>query len=465
MYYKMENSKLKLQSQKLLGEITKRPTFTILHKKGNDNVNTIILKKPVKNPNFTLPKNFNGIKVWEKYLGKVLDQGECGSCWAYASVGSLQSRFNIQSLGSLNISLSPERLVLCSGDQTTLDWNEENLVDFADNSATINKNFGCNGNTLINAFIYLLVIGTVDSDCVSNDFGTDNFRNLNKITSNDTNSLPLCSDITGISRDLCQNQSINRITGNELGTAARFYSSIFFYTLMNNEREIMIDLYQWGPISTAFTLHSDFYLFDFKNKIYEWDETSVEVSGHAVQIVGWGVENSKKFWWIKNSWGSDWGINGYFKIVRGKNMCNIENNCVGCIPDFFYKNFNERIANINDDYIITNKKYWEQIKNQALRIRSPIKDSGFGGGDLNSGFSRRIIETRPWINNSKPNITLPSNWSTFVAGLINNTIENYTNSKKSTNNTIYIYTTIIVILFILLIIVIVIYCIKNGKLE
>ena len=333
--------------------------------------------------------------------------------------------------------------------------------------STINKNFGCNGNTLINAFIYLLVIGTVDSDCVSNDFGTDDFRNLNKITSNDTNSLPLCSDITGISRDLCQNQSINRITGNEIGTAARFYSSIFFYTLMNNEREIMIDLYQWGPISTAFTLHSDFYLFDFKNKIYEWDETSVEVSGHAVQIVGWGVENSKKFWWVKNSWGSDWGINGYFKILRGKNMCNIENNCVGCIPDFFYRNISSRL-NINDNYTITNKKYWEQIKNEALRIRSPIKDSGFGGGDFRSGFSRRIIETRPWINNSIPNLTLPSDWSVFVAGLIDkyNTIENYENSTKSANNiSIYIYTTIIGILFILLIFVIAMYCTKTGKPE
>ncbi|WZZ12250.1 hypothetical protein YC2023_105339 [Brassica napus] len=47
-------------------------------------------------------------------------------------------------------------------------------------------------------------------------------------------------------------------------------------------------------------------------------------TGHAGLVVGYGVENSIPYWLVKNSWGSDWGENGYFKIERGKNMCGIE---------------------------------------------------------------------------------------------------------------------------------------------
>ena len=45
---------------------------------------------------------------------------------------------------------------------------------------------------------------------------------------------------------------------------------------------------------------------------------------HAIKIIGWGEEHDTPYWLVVNSWNTDWGDNGLFKILRGQNHCGIE---------------------------------------------------------------------------------------------------------------------------------------------
>ena len=45
---------------------------------------------------------------------------------------------------------------------------------------------------------------------------------------------------------------------------------------------------------------------------------------HAVRIVGWGQDDGVRFWRVANSWGTEWGEEGFFRIARGDNECLVE---------------------------------------------------------------------------------------------------------------------------------------------
>ena len=48
------------------------------------------------------------------------------------------------------------------------------------------------------------------------------------------------------------------------------------------------------------------------------------LGGHAIKIMGFGVENGEDYWLVANSWNAAWGDAGFFKIKRGTNECQIE---------------------------------------------------------------------------------------------------------------------------------------------
>ena len=76
-----------------------------------------------------------------------------------------------------------------------------------------------------------------------------------------------------------------------------------------------------GSIAAAIDVYQDFYTY--KTGVYAKTSTSY-LGGHAVRLIGYGVENGVKYWLAANSWGANWGLSGFFKIKRGSNECKIK---------------------------------------------------------------------------------------------------------------------------------------------
>ena len=88
------------------------------------------------------------------------------------------------------------------------------------------------------------------------------------------------------------------------------------YVGSNNEDSIARFLFKNGPLSAA--VNAKYFRF-YRGGIMKYSKTLCGNSlNHAVLIVGYGVSsNGTKFWIVKNSYGKNWGENGYVRIARG----------------------------------------------------------------------------------------------------------------------------------------------------
>lgn len=65
--------------------------------------------------------------------------------------------------------------------------------------------------------------------------------------------------------------------------------------------------------------------FNLGTGIYT-EATGSLCGGHAVALIGYGIDDGVSYWTIQNSWGTSWADNGYGRIKRGVNLAGIEEN-------------------------------------------------------------------------------------------------------------------------------------------
>lgn len=101
-----------------------------------------------------------------------------------------------------------------------------------------------------------------------------------------------------------------------------------------SEEAMLVELVRNGPVAVGIMVYQDF--MSYKRGVYHHTEhrlsngltdfTPFEETSHAVLVVGYGVDGQSgdKYWIVKNSWGPQWGQQGYIWIRRGTDECGIE---------------------------------------------------------------------------------------------------------------------------------------------
>lgn len=233
-------------------------------------------------------------------LKEIRDQSTCGSCWAFGAAETMSDRICIKSNGKLQTRISTEDLLTCCS----------------------GCGFGCNGGYPFAAFQYWERNGLVSGDL----YDDKNFCR--------PYAFPPCEHHTTGKYQPC---GASKPTPKCVKECQSGYSKTYeqdkiygsAYTVRANEKDIMTEIFNNGSVEGAFTVYEDFPTY--KSGVYQ-HTTGGALGGHAIKIIGWGVENGTKYWLCVNSWNEDWGDKGTFKILRGKNHCGIEEEIVTGLP-------------------------------------------------------------------------------------------------------------------------------------
>ena len=101
------------------------------------------------------------------------------------------------------------------------------------------------------------------------------------------------------------------------------------YSVKKDVNQIQLELMTNGPVVASFRVYADF--FHYKSGVYQHINGTFQ-GGHSVRLLGWGEEAGTDYWLVANSWNSDWGDAGTFRMLRGSDHCGFESGIVAGIP-------------------------------------------------------------------------------------------------------------------------------------
>jgi len=191
----------------------------------------------------------------------VKNQLQCGSCWAFSATGALEGQHAIKT-GKL-ISLSEQNLVDCD---------------------TIDS--GCGGGLMDDAFNWIKQNKGIDTEASYPYKGSDEQCKFNKNTVGATDSGSIDIKHT-------------------------------------DESALKAAVSNIGPIAIGIDASAASFQF-YSDGVYIEPECSSKYLDHGVLAIGYGTLDKQDYWLVKNSWGTDWGKEGYILMARNKeNQCGV----------------------------------------------------------------------------------------------------------------------------------------------
>ncbi|XP_037943272.1 procathepsin L-like [Teleopsis dalmanni] len=197
----------------------------------------------------------------------VKKQNKCGSCWAFAATGALESH-NFLKTGNL------------------VEFSEQNLIDCVVPTEYIGN--GCHGGNKEQAFLYVQNNGGINTE----------------------QTYPYLA----MQQDHCA------YNADMLGGTCQGYIRIE----QGNEEAIGIAVATVGPVTVA--INTKCFKFQFyKRGVFRDDLCDPKSLNHGMLIVGYGRDNTTEedYWIVKNSWGKQWGMNGYINFPRHENYAGL----------------------------------------------------------------------------------------------------------------------------------------------
>jgi cathepsin B len=245
--------------------------------------------------------DFDGRKQWPQCpsIGEIRDQANCGSCWAFGAVEAMTDRHCVATNGTKTPHISAEDM----------------------NSCCMTCGMGCEGGYPSAAWQYWVSKGVVTGGNYGQKNGCKAYslKNCDHHVSGKYGPCPAVGP-TPPCPNKCDDSSQDWSKSKQFGSRAYGVSGV-----ANIQKELQTN----GPVEAAFSVYEDF--LTYRSGVYS-HKTGSMLGGHAVKILGWGVDSGNAYWLVANSWNEDWGDQGYFKIKRGNNECGIEGQIVAGTP-------------------------------------------------------------------------------------------------------------------------------------
>jgi len=215
-------------------------------------------------PNAALPTSWD----WNTQgaVTGIKNQGDCGSCWSFSTTGSVEGCHFIA--GKPLVGLSEQNLMDCS-------------YSFG--------NEGCDGGLMTEAMAYIIKNNGIDTEA-SYPYQGESSTDCLFTTKN------VGATMMGM---------VNISQGSESDLQTQAYA---------------------GPVSVAIDASLMSFQF-YSSGVYYDSSCSSTALDHGVLVTGWGVDSTSQYpdyWVVKNSWGTDWGMNGWIWMARNmNNACGI----------------------------------------------------------------------------------------------------------------------------------------------